>query len=584
MPDSAGPDASYPRPQLRRAGWRALDGAWDFALDRTARLRDPDAPDFAATIRVPFAPETPASGVGERDFFNACWYRRTFDATASAGRRVILHFGAVDYAATAWVNGRLVAEHEGGYTPFAADITDALDDSGPQTLVVRAHDDPHDLAKPRGKQDWQRDPHAIWYPRTTGIWQTVWLEDVPASHIASLRWTPDLDGWQVALEAEVAEPREGMRLRVRLSIADRVLADDVYALDGPALRRTVGLHDPGIDNARNDVLWWPWRPTLIDARVELLDAAGDVIDAADSYTALRSVAVDDERFLLNGRPYELRLVLDQGYWADTGLTAPDADALRRDVELARAMGFNGVRKHQKVEDPRYLAWADRLGLLVWEEMPSAYRFDRTAVERMTREWPRVLARDASHPCIVAWVPFNESWGVPDLPRSAEQRHYVESIYHLTKALDPTRPVVGNDGWESVATDIIGIHDYDQDPARLAARYAPAELPALLTHGRPARRRITLREHPPAPVMLTEFGGVALAKDPKTTWGYSRASSAKELGERYRALLEAVRSLDHLAGFCYTQFTDTYQETNGLLYMDRTPKLPLDQIRAATAGR
>src|SRR5581483_7577283 len=298
------------------------------------------------------------------------------------------------------------------------------------------------------------------------------------------RWTPDLDGWQVAFEAEVAEPREGMRLRVRLSLAGRTLADDIYSTDDatldvagsildreapsvqrPAsslgtvtLRRSIAIHDPGIDDARNELLWWPWRPTLIDARVELLDAAGDVIDAADSYTALRSVAVDDERFLLNGRPYDLRLVLDQGYWADTGLTAPDADALRRDVELAKAMGFNGVRKHQKVEDPRYLAWADRLGLLVWEEMPSAYRFDATAVERMTREWPRVLARDASHPCIVAWVPFNESWGVPDLPRSAAQHHYVEGIDHLTKALDPTRPVVGNDGWESVATDIIGIHD------------------------------------------------------------------------------------------------------------------------------
>jgi beta-galactosidase/beta-glucuronidase len=584
MAESAPHDPSYPRPQLRRPGWRALDGAWDFELDRAARLRDPDAPDFAATIRVPFAPETPASGIAERDFFDACWYRRTFDAPALSGRRLILHFGAVDYAATVWVNGHRVAEHEGGYTPFSADITDALAPSGAQTIVVRAHDDPHDLAKPRGKQDWQREPHAIWYPRTTGIWQAVWLEDVPSSRIDALRWTPDLDRWQIALEATVVGAHEGMRLRVRLSLAGRTLADDTYALDGPTVRRSIALHDPGIDDARNALLWWPWKPTLIDARLELLGAGGDVIDAVDSYTALRSVAVDDDRFLLNGRPYDLRLVLDQGYWAETGLTPPDADALRRDIELAKAMGFNGVRKHQKVEDPRYLAWADRLGLLVWEEMPSAYRFDRTAIGRMTREWSHVVARDASHPCIVAWVPFNESWGVPDLPRSAGQRHYVEGIYHLTKALDPTRPVVGNDGWESVATDIIGVHDYDQDPQRLAARYAAEALPELIARGRPARRRITLCEHPPAPVVLTEFGGVALAKDPKTTWGYSRASSAKELGDRYRALLDAVRSLSHLAGFCYTQFADTYQETNGLLYMDRTPKLPLDQIRAATAGR
>jgi beta-galactosidase/beta-glucuronidase len=235
------------------------------------------------------------------------------------------------------------------------------------------------------------------------------------------------------------------------------------------VHRRIALSDPGIDDYRNELLWSPETPTLIQAEIELWGDRGEQLDKVESYTALRSIAVQRDRVLLNGRPYEMRLVLDQGYWPDGGLTAPDDAALRRDVELAKAMGFNGARKHQKLEDPRYLYWADHLGLLVWGEMPSAYRFTKVSVERVTREWLAAIDRDYSHPCVVAWVPFNESWGVPNLPESPRERHYVQGLYHLTKTLDSTRPVIGNDGWESVATDIIGIHDYDSDPTRIARR-------------------------------------------------------------------------------------------------------------------
>ena len=299
------------------------------------------------------------------------------------------------------------------------------------------------------------------------------------------------------------------------------------------------------------------------------------------------MAVDGDRFVLNGRPYRLRMVLDQGYWPQSGMTPPDDDALRRDVELARAMGFNGVRKHQKIEDPRYLYWADRLGLLVWEEMPSAYRFNRASVERTTREWMAVLRRDSSHPCIVAWVPFNESWGVPNLPMNADERHYVRALYSLTKTLDPSRPVVGNDGWESVATDIIGIHDYDADAEALMRRYQAEEiLPRLFKRERPGGRTLVLEgdRHLEQPIVLSEFGGIALAPGARGTWGYSRASSPDDLAARYTSLLNAVASMGVLSGFCYTQFADTYQEANGLLYADRTPKFPLRAIAAATAAR
>jgi Glycosyl hydrolases family 2, TIM barrel domain len=303
-----------------------------------------------------------------------------------------------------------------------------------------------------------------------------------------------------------------------------------------------------------------------------------------SYTALRSIGVQGDKFVLNERPYQLRMVLDQGYWPDTGLTAPDDQAFRRDIELAKAMGFNGVRKHQKIENPRYLYWADVLGLLVWEEMPSAYRFNRDSIRRLTREWTNVIERDVSHPCIVAWVPFNESWGVPDLPNSPSQRHYVQALYHLTKTLDPTRPVVGNDGWESVATDIIGIHDYDEQPARIGKRYVVAEIPQLFKRERPGGRILALDGQPQdQPIMITEFGGIAYSPNREGTWGYSRTEDEEDLGRRYLQLLRVIRSLPLLAGYCYTQFTDTYQEANGLLFADRRPKIPIETIALATRG-
>jgi beta-galactosidase/beta-glucuronidase len=578
----------YPRPQLERAEWLCLNGQWDFALDHGARWRIPSQVAWNATITVPFSPETSASGVGDTSFYNACWYRRTFDAPElKPGERLMLHFGAVDYAATVWVNGQLAARHEGGFTPFKADITDLLVPEGPQTVVVRAEDDPHDLAKPRGKQDWLLEPHSIWYPRTSGIWQTVWCERLPSTAISSIRWTPNLTNWELQLDAEIdGERREGLRLRVLLHVGTLLIADDTYRVIAGEVHRHIALSDPGIDDYRNELLWSPQQPTLIRATLQLWAGRGQLLDEVQSYTALRQITIQGDRFLLNGRPYRLRLVLDQGYWPESGLTPPDDAALRRDVELAKAMGFNGVRKHQKIEDPRFLYWCDRLGLLVWEEMPSAYRFTKSSVERLTEEWRAVIDRDYSHPCIVAWVPFNESWGVPDLPENREQRHYVQALYHLTRTLDPTRPVIGNDGWESVATDIIGIHDYDDDPQEIAVRYQSEEVVGrLFTRERPGGRLLTIDGQPYSgqPIMLTEFGGIAFSADQEATWGYTRSTDAAAFGEQYTELLRVVRSLKLLSGFCYTQFADTYQESNGLLYADRTPKIPLEQIYAATRG-
>jgi beta-galactosidase/beta-glucuronidase len=581
-------DFAYPRPQLVRDQWMSLNGEWKFMYDDERRCKVPDgAAGWTHAIQVPFSPEAAASGIGDTGFHSVCWYERQFDCQIGGGT-TILHFGAVDYRARVWVNHYLVAEHEGGHTPFSADITSALKADGKQLVTVQVEDDPHDLAKPRGKQDWLLEPHSIWYPRTTGIWQTVWLEQVANTYIQSLRWTPIFETYEIGCEIfATGDIVEDLFVEVKIWHGDNLLADDHYKLLGHEANRKIALSDPGIDDSRNELLWSPERPTLLDAEVTL-HHRGQVLDTVHSYTALRSVAINRDRFMLNGRAYALRLVLDQGYWPDTLMTAPSDAALRRDVELAKAMGFNGVRKHQKIEDPRYLYWADRLGLLVWEEMPSAYRFSPKAITRMVREWTEAIERDYSHPCIIVWVAFNESWGVPNLTLTQAHRNAVEALYHLTRTLDATRPVIGNDGWEASATDILGIHDYDCNPEKIQARYTITEpTRTLFDQRRPGGRILTLDgfPHRGQPIVLTEFGGIAFDQgelgDGAKTWGYSRAYDADSFYDLYRRLLAVVNTTTMFSGFCYTQFSDTFQEANGLMRADRTPKVPLEMISAAT---
>lgn len=581
----------FPNRQLQRKTWLQLDGEWKFAYDDSLTKRNPiDVKEYPLKIKVPFAPETKASGIGDQGFHGSCWYERMFELKLQPKHRAHLHFGAADYRAQVWVNGRFVGEHEGGHTPFWFDITEALSAEGVQRVTVWVQDDPHDLAKPRGKQDWQLEPHSIWYPRTTGLWQTVWLEEVPDTFLESITWSPQVERWEIGVEAHIGGmPAKNLQLRVRLNVGDRCIASDFYEVIDREVHRKIALSDPGIDDYRNELLWSPEKPTLIEADIELF-SDGKLVDHVRSYTAIRSVQVARGRFLLNNRPYYLRLVLDQGYWPDTFMTPPSEDAIVRDIELVKAAGFNGVRKHQKIEDPRFLYWADVMGLLVWEEMPSAYRFTHMAVERLINEWTEVLDRDINHPCIITWVPFNESWGVPDLPGKEAHRACVQAFYYMTKTLDTTRPVVGNDGWESTATDILGIHDYDDNPKRLAERYGEtSKLPDMLRREFPGGRMLTLEghEHRGQPVLLTEFGGIAF-RDPRLaggeTWGYSVSRTSGDFQTRYEKLLETVSHINMFAGFCYTQFTDTFQEANGLFFADRSPKFTLEEMREATHGR
>jgi beta-galactosidase/beta-glucuronidase len=581
-------DELYPRPQLIRASWTDLCGPWQFAYDDQDVGRDQhwvEQPErFTQTITVPFPPESQASGIGDPAPHPVVWYRRTFQMTdQDRPERLLLHFGAVDYHAQVWVNGQLVAQHEGGHTPFSADITQALrQGEQDQVIVVRAEDQPADLSQPRGKQDWEASPHRIWYHRTTGIWQPVWLEPVPTIYITDVRWTPDLDRGMLGLRVKLnRRPDRPLRLRVRLSLRGTPLTHDLYDLERSELHREIALEPGGLSMTRERVLWSPKYPNLIDAALTIED--GDQpVDEVLSYAGMRTTSFAGGRFLLNSRPYYLRLVLQQGYWPESHLAAPSAEALRREVELIKELGFNGVRIHQKVEDPRFLYWCDRLGLLVWGEMANAYVFSTTAVERLTREWIDVLHRDYSHPCIVTWVPLNESWGVPNLEHDPSQRDYVRGLYHLTKAIDPTRPVIGNDGWEHLATDVCGIHDYALDSTTIRERYSTFEaVERTLHHIQPHYRLIVLPDYHRSgePIMLTECGGISYAPSSgEQWWGYGTVTEQTEFLARYEDLIGAILECPTIAGFCYTQLTDTEQETNGLLHADRTPKLSLARVR------
>jgi hypothetical protein len=584
---SAGGRIDHPRPQLVREPWWSLDGTWDYHADAEGHLSSPDEVPWDERIVVPFAPETPASGIGRTSRCRRHWYRRRVEIPDARPRdRVVLRFNAVDHAATVWVNGIHAADHEGGYTPFAVDLTRLAAPGSACDVVVRADDDPDQLDKPRGKQTWREEPHGIWYPRTSGIWQTVWMERLPSASVSAVRWTTEPRSLEIGLDVGIdGAVARGATLAVELAVAGNTLVRDRMTIDGPRVRRRISLRDPG-QVERHRLLWSPGSPTLIDATLAIWHG-GDLVDRVTSYVGIRSVEARDGRFWLNDRPIRLRLVLDQGYWPDTGLTPPSSDALRRDVELARALGFNGVRKHQKVEDPRFLAWADRLGLLVWSELPAAFTFSTELVRRAAVEWMAIVEAQRSHPCVCAWVPFNESWGVPDLPYRPEQRAFVRALTALARALDGTRPVVSNDGWETVGGDVIAIHDYDGDARRVRARYADrAAVDRLLAGVGPNGRPLTVAppDRADAPVLVTEFGGIAIVTDGGPAWGYHTAGDAGDLVRRLASLAAALRRSPAVAGFCYTQLTDTYQEANGLLTEDRVPKAPIEAIRRAIRGR
>lgn len=566
------PRAEYPRPILVRDQWQSLNGPWLFRVDPdnrglTEALFDGQWTD-AQTITVPFSMESAASGIVEPEGARVVWYQREVIKPEAWGGRVVLRIGASDFLTRVFVNGQEVGQHRGGYASFGFDIQHALMPG--RNLVTIRVEDSLSWTQPRGKQAgmtrWPID-----YDGVTGIWQSVWLEPLTSVSIESTAYSYHVAEQTLSYKASFSEQVDG-EVSVEVIDGGRVIASDKVQTAGRAeIRTTLFIEAP--------ILWSPEQPHLYEVRLTLLNHATGERDEATSYAGLREVSVTDGHLCLNGDRLYLCGILDQGYFPEGWYTATTDEALRRDVELTLAMGFNCARKHQKAEDPRYLYWADKLGLMVWAEMPSGRVFSTELIESLTTEWMELIKRDRAHPSIIAWVPFNESWGVWHLSERPEQRAFVDAVTSLTKALDDSRVVVGNDGWEYSSGDLWTLHLYNEDSdvsSRLAALIEDPHSSVTSEFG--SRDRVGAlpgADISGLPILLTECGGIGMGSFSEEDFSYGNLADTPEaLAARMRKIMTDIRSLKALQGFVWTQLTDVQQEINGLLYFDRQPKLPI----------
>ncbi len=562
------PRPEHPRPDFERADWINLNGEWEFEIDTgdTGEARGLTAGQkLAGRIRVPFCPESPLSGVGHLDFMDAVWYRKMVSLPRSwSGRRVLLHFGAVDYDATVWVNGREIGRHRGGYVQFSFDITSSLK-SGRNEIVLRAVDRVRTGLQPGGKQSDRYESYGCMYRRTTGIWQTVWLEAVGETYIERFSVQPDLDTGHVVFQADVRGPKAQLKVIVR--DGRRVVAETEVAA---AWRGTTGvLRVPAVR------AWSPTDAHLYDLEFVVMSNGGEQ-DRVRGYFGFRKVYIEGNRFYLNDEVVFQRLVLDQGFYPDGIYTAPTDRALKRDIELSMAMGFNGARLHEKVFEPRFLYWADRLGYLCWGEHANwgMNHNSAEAFENFLGEWIEAVQRDRNHPCIIGWCPTNETPNV-------QRRESIELIYRTTRAIDPSRPIIDTSGYTHVVTDIDDNHDYTQDPVEFRKRQDP------LVKGQPFRNHPNDTPYAGQPFICSEYGGIwwnPAQKDEKA-WGYGdRPCSEKEFMARFRGLTDALLDNPAMAGLCYTQLTDVEQEVNGLYTFGRKPKFDPELISAVVSRK
>lgn len=587
MTENLIPRPEHPRPDFLRDTFCNLNGSWQFAFDDgdqglVQRWYTPGHA-FDQRITVPFAYQTQMSGIGPTDEIHpVVWYRRAFTIPAEmAGQRILLRFGAVDFEAAVYINGELAGTHRGGYTPFSLDITCFLKD-GENDLCVRAADDP-DCAQPRGKQYWQRGLMGCWYTPVTGIWQTVYLEAVGAVALDRVHITPDFDSHLCTVDLELDRiPSAPVEIEIALSVEGRPLR--TLRLDTQSRRTSVPIDLIILGSLEPMHAWTPEHPTLYDVDVRVR-REGRQLDHVHTYFGMRKVEVREGKVYLNNCPLYQRLVLDQGYWPDSLITPPSDEAIQEDIRMALAFGYNGARKHQKLEDPRYYYWADKMGLLVWGELPSLYEFCDASIHHLYETLSGFIDRDFNHPSIITWVPLNESWGVRQIYTDRRQQALARLLYQAAKALDGTRMVSVNDGWEQVETDICALHDYAADGVVLARHFASRqEVEKHACDWRPCYAQGVTPTGKEA-FLVTEYGGIAFSHiglqgdaGGMESWGYhDKVSTQEEFFARFQSVTDAIRQIPYCQGYCYTQLTDVMQEVNGLLTPDRQPKVDVKRF-------
>lgn len=570
----------YPNPQFIRKDWRDLNGKWDFRFDDEdiglTNERFKEKGFFDKKIIVPYSYNTKASEINEDKDHEIVWYQRKLHIDIESSKRYILHFGAVDYESDLWINGIHVNKHYGGHIPFQVDITRYVEEDNIITVRVK---DTNSTRQPIGKQSWKDHNFLCWYTKTVGIWQPVYLEETGDVYLTQLRMTPDIDHASLSIDALVSQDIEDSYLNVEISYeGKRVNEASVLIKDGRAqLTIDVSSKDP---NFRLN-FWHVDAPHLYDIKLNVL-VEKTITDSVESYFGMRSINTVNGKVFLNNQEFYQKLVLDQGYIKDGGMTLT-VDEIKNDIEKIKEMGFNGVRKHQKVETHHFMYLCDRLGLVMWAEMPSPFEYSFETNQNMINELYPFIDKHYNHPSVIAYVLMNESWGINEVYSNTEQQKFVDGLYHLTRSLDEHRLVIGNDGWEHTLTDLVTVHDYNGNPETLKESYENFE---QFVNGSPSRtstRHVFSEgyEYDNQPFLVSEYGGVAYenTKDKEESWGYGdRLNNKEEVLQKISALTKVIMDNDRIQGFCYTQLTDVQQEVNGLLDANHDYKFDPKEIR------
>lgn len=587
------PRAEYPRPQFERNAWINLNGEWTYSFDFGGSGLEREwfkSTGFDQKIIVPFCPESKLSGVEYKDFINHMWYHRTISIPQDwANKQVLLNFGAVYYKSEIYIDGVFAARHFGGTSSFQVDITPYVKAGQTHNLVVYVESDVRSTHQPSGKQNLQFASYGCNYTRTTGIWQTVWMEAIHPEGLQSVQMIPDIDQQQLIIRPRFYKELGG-KLEVTLKDNGKVVSKETVAANSLS---TVILP------VKKMKTWSPENPFLYDVELRVIDKAGNVVDEVKSYAGMRKVHIEGKKIYLNNQPYYQRLVLDQGFYPDGIWTAPSDEALKKDIQLSMEAGFNGARLHQKVFEERFYYWADKLGYLTWGEA-SSWGMDCNDIEtarNFITEWTEIVERDRNHPSILIWTPTNEEFW----PDRVQYPRLMQDLYKLTKAIDPTRPFHGTSGGSHIATDIWTVHNYEQDPAKLkellyndgklmeAPKWEIQLMPKNIGfNGLKYTDQYTFPQYKhDMPYLIDEFGGIKwnpsqqMVSAQNTSWGYGEPPhSLEEFYARLEGLVNTVLSLsDHVWGYCYTQLTDVEQEQNGIYYYDRSPKFDMKRIHA-----
>lgn len=574
----------HPNPMFCRNEWMTLNGSWDFAFDEhncgVAENWFAEQ-SFDKKINVPFVFQSQLSGINSKEFCDVIWYKKTVDLPADwSNKRIFAHFGAIDYHAFIWVNGIFIGEHMGGYASFKLDITNAIKYDEPNIIAVRVVDRSFDRELCRGKQCWSKSSFGCWYKQYNGIWQDVWLEAVDNVYIQDFTFSPDGEKAELQIDAVISEFEnfDDMFLLAEVELDGKQLSKASVKVTGHRIVIKMSIFSE--EDPYNGVYWWsPDSPKLYDVKLSLFKN-GISCDQVMSYFGIRKLEIRDNRVMLNNAPCYQKLILFQGYYPQGFITASGDEEICKDIQLIKDMGFNGLRIHEKIESARFLYWCDVIGVLVWEEMPSGYRFMEDNNIRFYNNLDECIKRDKNHPSIITWVLFNESWGIKEIAFDKKQQYYTQAAYYMAKSLDTTRIVISNDGWEHTVSDLCTLHDYESSGDEIVKLHIREN---MLLEGENNRANLLKMAyangftHDGKPIIISEYGGISFESD--DGWGYDgKVKDEEEYLKRFKEQTEAFKSIPNVQGYCFTQFTDVETEQNGLLTFDRKPKVPIEKIR------